>query len=137
MNAQQRKEIAALSSKLGSFDGSAEMQVVDVAYLKVQDALAEYAAAREAASSKLEEIKEDIDSQATEEQDKFDNMPESLQGGERGQAMEGAIEHLNNAVDELDAAIEKLRDEEAISDDDVEQVANRISEAVEALDQVA
>lgn len=45
--------------------------------------------------TKLEEVKE-------EEQEAFDNMPESLQGSERGEEMEGFIGDLENAADDLD-----------------------------------
>ena len=43
----------------------------------------------------IEEVKE-------EEQEAFDNMPESLQGSERGEEMEGYIGDLENAADDLD-----------------------------------
>ena len=44
----------------------------------------------------IEEVKE-------EEQEAFDNMPESLQGSERGEEMEGFIGDLENAADDLDS----------------------------------
>ena len=51
------------------------------------------------AAAELEAVKE-------EEQEAFDNMPESLQGAERGQAMEAAIEALEDAVERARAAAE-------------------------------
>ena len=44
----------------------------------------------------IEEVKE-------EEQEAFDNMPESLQGSERGEQMESYIGDLENAADDLDS----------------------------------
>ena len=55
--------------------------------------------------SQLEELKQEIDSILAEEQEAYDNMPESLQNGERGEAMQEAIDALESAVsscEELD-----------------------------------
>lgn len=49
----------------------------------------------EAARDILESVKDD-------EQEAFDNMPESLQASERGEAMEGYIYTLEEAVEALD-----------------------------------
>lgn len=48
---------------------------------------------------RLEEIKGDLENVRDEEQEAFDNMPESLQNGDRGQAAEAAISALDNALD--------------------------------------
>ena len=37
-----------------------------------------------------------------EEEEAFENLPEGLKGSDRGEAMEQAIEYLQNAIDELD-----------------------------------
>jgi hypothetical protein len=42
-------------------------------------------------------IKETIDTERDDEQEAFDNLPEGLQQAERGQAMEQAVEFLDNA----------------------------------------
>ena len=55
--------------------------------------------------SQLEALKQEIDSILEEEQEAYDNMPESLQNGERGEAMQEAIDALESAVgscEELD-----------------------------------
>ena len=55
--------------------------------------------------SQLETLKQEIDSILEEEQEAYDNMPESLQNGERGEAMQEAIDALESAVgscEELD-----------------------------------
>jgi len=49
----------------------------------------------ESASTRLEDI-------MAEEQDYLDNMPESLQGGEKGATAEEAIDNLQSAIDSLD-----------------------------------
>lgn len=49
----------------------------------------------------IEEVKD-------EEQDAFDNLPEGLQGSERGEAMEEAISNLEEAYDNMDDIISSL-----------------------------
>lgn len=43
-----------------------------------------------------------------EEREAFDNLPESLQGGERGQAMSDAADALESAADDIENAIASL-----------------------------
>ena len=49
----------------------------------------------------IEEIRDD-------EEDAYDNMPESLQESDRGEAMQEAVEFLENACDSLDEALDNL-----------------------------
>lgn len=66
----------------------------------------------------LADLADDIaNTVAADEQDAFDNLPESVQGGERGQAMEAAISALEDAAeairdcdDALSSADELLQD---------------------------
>ena len=64
---------------------------IDAALKLVADARAAIDALREA----IEPIKE-------EEQEYYDNMPESLQGGEKGEAAQAAIDALENAMSDLE-----------------------------------
>lgn len=43
-----------------------------------------------------------------EEQDSFDNLPENLQDGDRGEAMEEAIEELQTAIDSINDAMNHI-----------------------------
>ncbi len=54
-----------------------------------------------AAASILESAKGDLEDIKGEEQEAFDNMPESFQQGERGQASESAIDNMDTALDGL------------------------------------
>lgn len=56
----------------------------------------------------LETAKALLDEIRDEEQDAFDGMPESLQGGERGERMEEGIENLNEVIDGVESAIDTL-----------------------------
>jgi predicted nucleic acid-binding Zn-ribbon protein len=55
---------------------------------------------------------QDVESQLTDvlegEQDAYDNMPESLQGGERGEAMQEAINQLEEAMEAIRNACDAL-----------------------------
>ena len=53
----------------------------------------------------LEETKSDLESLRDEEQDAFDNMRESLQQSERGQASETAISELDEVITKLEEVI--------------------------------
>lgn len=58
--------------------------------------------------NELEELKEKIEMVLAEEQDYYDNMPENLQGSERGEIAESAIFELEESLDNIDNAIENL-----------------------------
>lgn len=69
----------------------------------------------ERAQSLLEKAAGIVEEVRDEEQDAFNNMPESLQDGERGQRMQEAIDALDNvdldglltgALENLNAAVE-------------------------------
>lgn len=50
----------------------------------------------------LENLREDLDAVASEEREAYDNLPESLQEGDRGCAMEEAADELDDICGELD-----------------------------------
>ena len=54
--------------------------------------------------SKLNNLMEELKSVCEDEQFAFDNMPENLQGSERGMASEDAIDAMNSAMDHLSEA---------------------------------
>jgi len=58
----------------------------------------------------LEAIKGDLESVRDDEQEAFDNLPESIQSGERGQDMENGLSQLENAI--AGAALAKQFDDE-------------------------
>jgi predicted nucleic acid-binding Zn-ribbon protein len=51
---------------------------------------------------------ERIESERDAEQEKFDNMPESLQNSDKGQAMEEGISTLDEAIEGVQSAIDAL-----------------------------
>lgn len=64
-------------------------------------------------ASQLGDILAELEALRDEEQEYFDNMPESLQGGDKGSDAEQAIDSMNSAVDSLEAAIAHV-DEAAV-----------------------
>lgn len=60
------------------------------------------------AATLIERARDMLDDAKNEEQDAFDNMPESLQESERGQLMEETIGVLEEAYTGLDTALDEL-----------------------------
>ena len=62
------------------------------------------------AIEKLTELKEIIDSIREEEQDAYDNLPESLQDSEKGEQMYDNCDDLETAASDLEDVIDNLED---------------------------
>ena len=56
----------------------------------------------------LGEMREEIEAIRDEEQEAYDNLPESLQDGERGERLEENIETLDNILENLEPIAEEL-----------------------------
>ncbi len=50
----------------------------------------------------IEDLKSGLETIRDEEQEVYDNMPESIQGGDRGSAAEAAIEKLESAIEKCE-----------------------------------
>lgn len=61
-------------------------------------------------TTQIEEIKLKLEDVKSDEEFAFDSMPENLQGSERGEEMEEAIDCLEEAIDSLDSVIEQLNE---------------------------
>lgn len=55
---------------------------------------------------KLEDLKREIDRHRDDEQNYYDNMPESLQSGDKGDAATEAVTYLETAIEKLDEMLE-------------------------------
>lgn len=58
----------------------------------------------------VDEIQIDIDNIRTEELEVVENMPENLQGTERYETAEQAVDYLNDAYDAFEDAVTNLQD---------------------------
>jgi predicted nucleic acid-binding Zn-ribbon protein len=83
MNDDRRKRLDELREKLVALDNAFEELTSEASYIKEE----------------LEGIKD-------EEQESFDNLPESMQNGERGEKMSTAISELENVIDGLNELAE-------------------------------
>ena len=56
----------------------------------------------------LTDIQTDAEAIRDEEQEAYDNLPENLQGSERGEAMSEAADNLDSAYNSIDEVLEYL-----------------------------
>ena len=59
----------------------------------------------EAIINKLESLRDEIETLKDEEQEKYDNLPDSLQDSERGETFTDNVDNMETAYDNLDEAI--------------------------------
>ena len=72
--------------------------------------------------SRLEDAKTDAQDIQGEEQEYLDNMPESFQGGEKGEAAQAVVDYLEEAGDALQEIF-----------DAIETITDKAQEALDAL----
>lgn len=58
----------------------------------------------------LDVLKSDIESVTDDEQTAYDNLPETIQTGNRGELMMSAIDNLESAVSSVEEAIDYLNE---------------------------
>jgi prefoldin subunit 5 len=59
-------------------------------------------------SARIAEIREELEALRDEEQEYFDNMPESLQGGDKGDVAQTAIGEMESAITSLESAEQEV-----------------------------
>ena len=64
----------------------------------------------ESIKEKLSDLQSDIDELKDEEQEAYDNLPESFQHGERGESISQAIDNLYYACSSIEEAIDYLNE---------------------------
>lgn len=64
----------------------------------------------EDAAAKLEQAKSILETAGEEERDAYDNLPESIQEGERGCAMEEAADNIDEIVSDIDDMVSSISD---------------------------
>lgn len=60
--------------------------------------------------SQIDTLQSQLDAIMKDEQDAYDNLPESLQESEKGEVMTNAIDNIQTAIDYLDDARSCLQD---------------------------
>lgn len=71
-------------------------------------ALSEAMQVLEVCKTSLDDAKALIETARDEEQEFFDNMPESFQQADKGQAAEAAVESLDNAISSIEEAVDHI-----------------------------
>lgn len=61
-------------------------------------------------AEKLDELKTAFELLRDEEQEAFDNLPESIQGSERGEAMETIIYNMDDVLESLESAYDGMNE---------------------------
>ena len=115
MNKQQRQELSAIADRISPDEERLGAMSEDE---------------RKAYLDDLEKAKEDIESVRDDEQEKLDNMPDSLRDGSRGESIQEGIDNLEEAINHLENAI----GEESVMDEEwVEEVAAEVDCACDIL----
>ena len=129
MNNNTRKGIAAMQNLLKAI--SKEFGTMNESLEQIKTNVASY-------KSKLEDYQSDIDMWACEERDKFDNLPESLQYSERGEAFEACADALEDANSEAEDVLASLNEliEKLDELPELSEIAEGIDNVVSSLDEI-
>lgn len=60
--------------------------------------------------NRLEVLKDELENLSVEEQDAYDNLPESLQDSERGDAMEENVSDIDDAASSIEEIMDTIQD---------------------------
>lgn len=58
----------------------------------------------------LEALQNEIENHMSDEQEYYDNMPESFQNGEKGETAQNAIDNLESTIDSIRESLEHLNE---------------------------
>ena len=61
-------------------------------------------------ANSLVELKSQLEIVRDDEQDAYDNLPESIQESERGDTMQEAVDNMEYAIDSLEEAVDYLNE---------------------------
>lgn len=131
MNQARRKTIKGIQTELGL----AKMKVEALLDLK-DDHDALRAALDAVGDAGLEDIANSIDDPKDEEQEYYDNMPEGLQGSEKGENAEAAVSAMEEAAEKIGDAKDAMNELTAkdFNLDDLEDKVGEVTEAIEEAD---
>jgi hypothetical protein len=90
---------------------------------------ADFEERRVAAVAALDEVKSTVEGLRDEEQDYYDNMPDALQGSDKGQNAEQAISNMDQVIDTIDTLVGEEDLDEADPDNAIADVEGWLEEA--------
>lgn len=94
----------------------------------IKSKLSDYLTEMEELKGRLDEFNEEIECVRDEEESAYDNLPESIQEGERGEQMQAAIDAMDNAMDSVNEAVDAI-------DTAMNEVGNAFDSACEFLEE--
>lgn len=136
MNNEQRKQIATLIESIGLVGESDLGKALETAREALDAAKQAHRDAADALAQRVEELRGDVEDLKSEEEDKLENMPENMKEGDKGQTMQEGIDRLGDACESLDCACDLLTDEEGDIETLTDDVALKLAQAIEELEQV-
>lgn len=131
MNNDRRKEIQAVSDGLDSIKNEIDSLAADEQTGEAggEDELAANVGKW---SSKLDDLKGDLENARDDEQSYYDSMPEGLQGGERGSNAEEAVRAMEEVISDMEEIV-GMGDEPAefmsMFHDKYDNMSSRLSDA--------
>jgi predicted RNase H-like HicB family nuclease len=116
VNKQRRK---AISIEITYFTGKIELlqAAIEAGTLVAEDFSID--------AGSVETIRDD-------EQEAYDNLPESMQGGDRGDAMQEAIQNLEEAISSIEEAEGLIEDSRTPDDESPQEIYAKAVEVLEA-----
>lgn len=113
MNKNTRTRLSKMQSELENIKSNLNESIDYILALEYEDVKAQMPSELEMHAMNIDNMQQAVESMANElemladeEDEKYNNMPESLQDSERGEAMYEAAENLHDASTELDGVFE-------------------------------
>lgn len=100
MNKQRRKEIQDVIDGIGKANDARE-----AVFLQIADAIAPFLSKLEDVKELYEKLRDNVDDLKSEEEEAHGNLPEAMQDGDKGTAMQESIDALQEAYDSMDEAV--------------------------------
>lgn len=122
MNKQRRKALELLNTDLENIKETIE--AIEEGKIEQPEL--------EAIKEKTADVQSQLETLRDEEQEYYDNMPEGLQAGEKGDKAQEAVDNLDSAVSETETAHDSI--EEAINAEDDEGREGALEAARDEID---
>lgn len=110
MNKERRKTAERIQTDLQT--QLTELEQLDITNIKMR----------------IEELKGELENLKDEEDDAYNNLPESFQNGEKGEAMQEAINNLDTIIGEVDEVYSGL--------DHIDELTSVLTDAIEHINDV-
>lgn len=132
MNDDRRKQIRAVESALDDIKREIDSKAADeeTGDGGTEEELADH---EEIWSKRIEDLKSDVETAKDDEQDYYDNMPQGLQGGDKGSRAQEAVDALQRVEDDLDEllGVQEVGELTKLFNEKYDDMCGRLQEAAE------